>query len=398
MGFYKYYPLPSDRMGAIWTLLPIKGAYILEFGTSGTTRYTLNGFARIQGEENCKVYTTHLEETDIAMGDIKRLDSAIETIIEKENPPVVFVMPSTISSVIGTDIEAYCKIYREKFPDTQIIYVKSDGFGGNWTLGVEDTLNLLVSHLTVECIKSDTLTFNLIGSCVDDYNYLSDTLEIVRLLKGSFGATPLCIMTSNTHMNDIKNMSSAHFNLVLRKEGLLAAQMLKEKYGTPYVYGKPYGLKGTLDWLNEISKTIKKSMDDVFIEEETIILENTLKQSKNLLKQRKIVMGGSIDTIKGLADFANEAGFYIKHMWCNVPDLEKKEIPFFQEKKWEGIILEGDYDIVMGNAIALGLAKPVAKKIQIDIPNYKFSPIQNSHNPYVGFQGALNLLGLWINP
>lgn len=131
MALYKYYPMPSDRMGSLWTLLPIKDAYILEFGTSGTTRFELNSFARMQGEQNSKIFTTHLDETDIALGEMTRLDKAIDEIIKSHNPTVIFVMPSTLSATMGADIAIHCKIYEKKYNNTKIIPIKNDGFQGN---------------------------------------------------------------------------------------------------------------------------------------------------------------------------------------------------------------------------------------------------------------------------
>ncbi len=114
MGLYKYYSIPSDRMGALWTLLSIRGACILEFGTAGTTRFALNNFHKMKGVQNSQLYTTHLDENDIAMGDVSRMDKAIEDIVSEGLATNIFLMSSTVSSVIGIDLEAYWYIYSEK--------------------------------------------------------------------------------------------------------------------------------------------------------------------------------------------------------------------------------------------------------------------------------------------
>ena len=402
MGLYKYYPIPSDRMGALWTLLPIKGSCILEFGTSGTTRFELNSFAKMQGNQNSKIFSTHLDETDIAMGQMLRLNNAVDEIIENHKPPVLFIMPSTLSATMGTDITAYCCEYQQKYVDTKIIPIKSDGFHGNWNIGIMDTLNILANNLPIETEKSTMLTYNIIGSCADDFNYYADLYEIQRILKEGFEAKPVCIMTSDAHISDFKAMGGVHVNIVLRSEGIAAAQTLEKRFGTPYVYGRPYGLKGTLEWIKKISEVLKISCTQEFIKLEKKQLESALKiVSSHAIQRRKIsiALGGHTDVVKGLKDFfENEVGFTIAHAWCNCPDMSSEEVPFYNENKWEELVKEGEFDVLMGNAIMLNLGKDQCKKLQIDNPNYKFSFLQYPYTPFIGFRGALYLLNSCINP
>ncbi|WP_032122691.1 nitrogenase component 1 [Clostridium amazonitimonense] len=402
MALYKYYPIPSDRMGSLWTLLPIKDAYILEFGTSGTTRFELNSFARMQGEQNSKIFATHLDETDIALGEMTRLDKAIDEIIKRDNPPVIFVMPSTLSATMGSDIAMNCRKYQKKYSDTQIIPIKNDGFQGNWTMGVRDTLDTLVKTIPVDINKTENLTFNIIGSCADDFNYLSDVYEIKRILKGCFNADPTCIMTSDTSISDIKSMGSSHINIALRNEGINACKTLENRFGTPYVFGKPYGLKGTLQWIEKISEALKVKCNDDFIKSEVKELEPAIKVALNYTSQFKkpsVAIGAHFDVVSGIMDFLkDEAGFNISHAWCTSPDMKTDNIPFYKENQWEEIIKNGDYQILMGNAATLSISKNKCKKIQIDIPTYEFHFLKYPYAPYVGFRGALNLLNKCLNP
>lgn len=402
MGLYKYYPVPSDRMGALWTLLPIKGGCILEFGTSGTTRFALNSFSRMQGEQNSRIYSTHMDENDIAMGQVIRLEKAMEEILKTERPPVIFVMPSTLSATIGTDIASHCSLYQEKYPDIKILPLKSDGFRGNWTQGVREVLELLVCNLPEESERTQKPTFNIIGSCADDYNYFSDSYEIIRMLKEGFNAVPLCVMTSDTHISDIKAMGGAHVNIVLRQEGIEAARRLEERFGTPYVAGRPYGLKASLQWMEQVSERLKIKCDAEYMEYEQKMLSGALKIASayaSRIHEPYMAIGGHFDIVKGLLDFAKEeVGFVPGAVWCTSPDRADESIPFYKESQWEEAVTKGQYGIIMSNAVALHLAKQDCRKIQIDIPSYEFCPIKYPYTPYVGFRGAQYLLNKWINP
>ena len=41
MSLVRFLPVPSDRMGMLWSLLTIAEALVLEYGPSGTTHYSM---------------------------------------------------------------------------------------------------------------------------------------------------------------------------------------------------------------------------------------------------------------------------------------------------------------------------------------------------------------------
>jgi hypothetical protein len=58
-------------------------------------------------------FTTDITEFDVIYGGEKRLFKAIREIIEKTDPPAVFVYQTCVTAMIGDDIEAVCKRARE---------------------------------------------------------------------------------------------------------------------------------------------------------------------------------------------------------------------------------------------------------------------------------------------
>lgn len=397
MGLYKYYSIPSDRMGALWTLLSIRGACILEFGTAGTTRFALNNFHKMKGVQNSQLYTTHLDENDIAMGDVSRMDKAINDIVKEGLVTNIFLMSSTVSSVIGIDLEAYCYIYREKHPHINFIYISNDGFKGDWTLGIKNTLETLVDNIPKEVNKSENFTYNIIGACADDYNYEVDCMEVDRIMKDGFNGENVCTLTSNTSIKEIENMGAAHLNIVMRSEGEEAAKVLERNFGTPYVMGRPYGLKGTFEWIKKIEKEAKISIKKEFVENEEKLLKEKIDEASLVLKNKSICLSGHYDVVRGIRDFMrDEIGININNIWCSSPSLSTEEVPFYEEKIWEEIILKGDYDILMGNGVVTNIGKENCKKLQIDLPNLVYSRGEQDDNPYVGFKGALCILNKLI--
>lgn len=397
MGLYKYYSIPSDRMGALWTLLSIKESCILEFGTAGTTRFALNNFHKMKGVQNSQLYTTHLDENDIAMGDVSRMDKAVDDIVNEGLATTIFLMSSTVSSVIGIDLEAYCYIYSEKYPQINFIYISNDGFKGDWTLGVKNVLETLVTQIPKEVNKSQNFTYNIIGACADDYNYAADCLEVDRIMKEAFDGENVCTLTSNTSIKEIENMGAVHLNIVMRSEGEKAAKVLERNFGTPYVMGRPYGLKGTFEWIKKIEKAAKISINKEFVENEEKLLKEEIYEASLVSKNSSICLSGHYDVVIGIRDFLrDEIGININNIWCSSPSLSTEEVPFYEEKIWEEIILKGDYDILMGNGVVINIGKEDCEKLQIDLPNLVYSRGEHVDNPYVGFKGALCILNKLI--
>ena len=104
MSLYRYLPTPSDRMGLIWALLTAPGAIVLEYGPAGTTHYSVGSYGAMGLEPNQKIFTTHLGQEDVVMGDVSRLEEAIRELDQNYAPNVIFVVSSAVISVIGTDI------------------------------------------------------------------------------------------------------------------------------------------------------------------------------------------------------------------------------------------------------------------------------------------------------
>ena len=66
---------------------------------------------------------------------------------------------------------------------------------------------------------------------------------------------------AGSELETLQKIPAAQLNIVINEElGLETAKYLKERYGTPYVVaGIPYGLKGTLRWLEKIAEVSEKN-------------------------------------------------------------------------------------------------------------------------------------------
>ena len=398
MGLFKNFPIPSERMGELLALLPVEGIAILEFGPAGTTHFSIEGFGSLQAKKRCLLLTTDIDGSDIALGLTKRLEHAIDEVVRKHRPKLLFVSASSISSVIGTDIASILLMMQPDYEETVFIPLTSGGLHDYFSKGIEEALYLLVKHgLSLE-EKEEGNFFNLIGSVADEYNYEADAMELIRTVEGAFPIKAGCILPSECTIDEVIRMKQAKVNLVIRKEGIRAAEYMKKKYGIPYVYKKPYGMKQTIAWLEEIGEAIDMTCNQEFIAKETMRIEEAMRDSamRRMMHRKSALLSGHYDTVAGIASYFKEEGIAaVEVLACNNPKHATEEVPFIAEKEWISIVEQFDGDILFSDAVTLS-AREDKRAVQIANPNLDHR-IYYPYIPYTGFRGGLYLLEQILN-
>lgn len=406
MGLHRFKPMPSGRMGIFWTLSGIRESAIVEFGCMGHNLYGGSSLRRagIYKGYGSSLYATYIDETDISLGTTWRLEAVINQIIKAENPKVIFLQPSAIPEVIGTDLFALCNLMQPDFPETRLIPIGHGSFAISQHRGVREALLALAEKLPADIGPAKTPSYNIIGSCPDLLRYGADANEIVRLMKGAWDMNPICILSSNTSVTDIESMGAANINLVIRREGIPAAEILKKRFGTPYIFGRPYGIKRTSDWLMEAGCVLGQEPDKIFIKTEQELALAQIDQAYDYFEGNEwsypdeavLSIGGHIDVVKGVLAFATtELPMHKGICWCDCPEMADDEIPYFSEEEWIPVVKNHNKGYLMFSGEAL---KWAGKNTQLQITNpdimWRIHPYEP---PFMGYRGAVHLVNLWIN-
>lgn len=404
MGLHRFKPLPAGRMGILWTLATIRDTALVEFGCMGHMLYSGVTLKRAGVHDACKLYSTHIDETDIALGGTERLNHTIANVVKHDHPRVIFLVPSSIPEVIGTDISALCKELQPEYPGVRLLPFGHGGFNVTQHRGVQEALLLLAKMLTSDVKRTPQPTYNIIGSCADLFRFQADAGELARMMEGAYGIKPLCVMTSDTSIEEIENMGGAHINLVIRREGESAAKYLEQRFGTPYLLGRPYGIEGTTRWLKEIAQISDLTADAAFLKAQREIcrkqLASVMPSFKHIVrahpKEAVLSLGGHTDVVRGILSFGcGELALVKGTCWCDCPDMNSEDIPYFSEDEWTRAIQEHKKGHLMASGEALEWA---GRNIELQISNpdtkWRLHPYEP---PFLGFHGAVHLANLWIN-
>lgn len=391
-------------MGTLWTLSTIKDAYIVEFGPAGTTHFAVEGLMQLNADHNANVYTTHIDETDISFGKQDRLENAILEVDGQYHPKYIFIMASSISAIIGTDIESICYEMQPRI-NAKLIPITTGGYGGDHTLGIETSLNMLCEEIVQESENKKSKSYNIIGNNGDTFNFLSDVEEIKSLMRNGFDFDVNTIFTAYTSIEEIEKASKAEINLVLRGEGIKAAKTLQKTHNIDYDYGRPYGLEGTTLWLKGLEEVLGVRANKIYINRKTVEIRKHLISYRFMIREienKSTILVGDYDVVIGLAGLVEELGLkvesiIVKHKPCKeiknrIPIEWEDRIKFdMSERELEEYLKSTPSYLLLADGSTLKLENSSRLQMQIANPNFlKYSIYP--YTPFVGYNGTLYMI------
>lgn len=198
-------------------------------------------------------FTTSMNEQDIIFGGEKHLYRAIKEIVEKHNPPAVFVYQTCVPAMIGDDIEAVCKAAQTKF-GKPIIPINVPGFVGSKNLGNKLAGEALLDYVigTEEPEFTTPYDINIIG----EYN-LSGELWQVKPLLDELGIRILATLSGDAKYHEVARSHRARAAMMVCSKAMInVARKMEERYGIPFFEGSFYGISDMSDSLRKISQLL----------------------------------------------------------------------------------------------------------------------------------------------
>ncbi|MCL2226382.1 MAG: nitrogenase component 1 [Oscillospiraceae bacterium] len=400
MSLYRFLPAPSHRMAVMWTLMSVKDAIVLEYGPAGTTHYSMGLFGSMGLSNENRLFTTHISEDDVVMGDVSRLENAIVELDASFKPKVIFVMESGVTSVIGTDIHGVCKHIQEKV-SAHVISVGEGGLRGDYATGLCEAYKTIVSQLPVDGAQQQQ-TINILGASAGSYRITSDVWELKDLFNRAFGLRVGVCLGLETPVKEIQQMSGASLNVALRTEAIPCAEILKDRFGTPFVYGSPYGYSGTLSWLKEIGVALGVDINEIV--EETLAQkdqesrQNLMPGMMGGIRQFNATIVGDYDLLRGISAFLKEAGITHVNMICShgLKDVTHKAegITYFETEKERLMFLKSiNNHLLLADDVSMHVAPKDNMGVCVSFPFSKHPQVA-THLPIMGERGADMLLEL----
>jgi len=213
---------------------------------------------------------TCLVEEHVVFGGEPKLRNLIKSTIELVKGDLFAVVSGCVPSLIGDDIDAIVREFKEKSP---LIHVKAPGFGGTSYQGYELFFEALAEqYLEPQPVKKGTI--NLLGVVPFQHLFWKGNLAVLQATFAKIGVDANIIVTEFNGVENLRRIPVAELNVVLSPwNGHRAAKAFEQKFGTPWQSHPrlPVGPKQTTSLIREVAQALsldKTLVDRVIAEEE----------------------------------------------------------------------------------------------------------------------------------
>lgn len=346
-------------------------------------------------------FTTDIGENDVVMGGEKRLFRAIGEIVEKYDPPAIFVYQTCVPALIGDDIEAVCKAAARKY-GKPVIPVLSPGFAGSKNLGNKLAGEALLDHVigTLEPEYTTPYDINLIG----EYN-LSGELWQVKPLFERLGIRLLACISGDARYREVAWSHRARAAMVVCSKAMInIARKMQERYGIPYFEGSFYGISDTSDALRNLARLLveRGAPADLLDRTEALIAEEEARAWARLAPYRERLRGKRVLLVTGgvkswsVVAALQEIGMVVVGTSVKKSTAEDKErireimgedahmIEELSPREMYAMLRESGADLLMAG----GRSQYVALKARIPFLDIN----QERHHAYAGYEGMVELV------
>jgi nitrogenase molybdenum-cofactor synthesis protein NifE len=346
-------------------------------------------------------FTTDMSEQDIVMGGEKRLYKSIKEIIEKYNPPAVFVYQTCVPAMIGDDIEAVCKSASKKF-GKPVIPINSPGFVGPKNLGNKLAGEAILEHVigTEEPEYTTPYDINIIG----EYN-LSGELWQVKPLLDELGIRILSCISGDARYHEVASSHRARAAMMVCSKAMInVARKMEERYGIPFFEGSFYGVADMSESLREIARLLVergaaeelKARTEAVIQREEARAWSRLESYRSRLEGKRVLLitGGvkSWSVVAALQEVGLEiVGTSVKKSTKEdkerIKELMGDDAHMFDDmtpREMYKMLKEARADIMLSGGRSQFVALK-AKMPWLDIN-------QERHHAYAGYEGMVDLV------
>ncbi len=278
--------------GSRVVLYPIADALHLVHGPIGCAVYTwdIRGSLSSGPELHRLSFSTDLQEKDVIFGGEKKLEAALDELIDRHDPKAVFVYSTCIVGIIGDDLEAVCRTMSEK-KGIPVLPVQSEGFKGSKREGYNAACKAMFRLVgTGDTSDISPVSVNILG----DFN-LAGEIWIIREYLERMGVEVVANISGDGRVADVRRCHGAALNVVQCSGATLdLAKMMEEKYGVPYIRVSYLGIEDMADSLYYIADHFKDIDPEITTKTSNLVRDELEVLMPELARFRKDLEGKKV--------------------------------------------------------------------------------------------------------
>ena len=309
---YRIIPIyTSDVSGVCSALYELGGMVVIHDPSGCNSTYNTHDEIRWYNQDSL-IFISGLTEIDAVMGNDEKFLSDIKEAAGELHPKFIALVSSPIPFMNGTDFPALAKVL-ETETGIPAFAVPTNGMH-DYVYGAGKALEEIARRFVPEQMEDrngSERTVNLLGATPLDFGPISKVEELKKNLE-QYGWKTISTWAMGDYLEDLAQAGKAEMNLVISSVGLMAAKMLKEKYGTPYVIGTPYK-----EYAERISEALEKRIQIPAIEDRR---RENLQGTGN--SEKIITLIGEPVTIGSLAAIIERRHHYKTRILCPLENAE----------------------------------------------------------------------------
>ena len=309
---YRIIPIyTSDVSGVCSALYELGGMVVIHDPSGCNSTYNTHDEIRWYDQDSL-IFISGLTEIDAVMGNDEKFLSDIKETAGELHPKFIALVSSPIPFMNGTDFPALSKVL-ETETGIPAFAVPTNGMH-DYVYGAGKALEEIARRFVPEQMEDrngSERTVNLLGATPLEFGPISKVEELKKNLE-QYGWKTISTWAMGDSLEDLAQAGKAEMNLVISSVGLMAAKMLKEKYGTPYVIGTPYK-----EYAERISEALEKRIQIPAIEDRR---RENLQGTGN--SEKIITLIGEPVTIGSLAAIIERRHHYKTRILCPLENAE----------------------------------------------------------------------------
>ena len=230
----------ADTSGVCSMLYELGGMVVVHDASGCNSTYSTHDEPRWYRQDSM-IYISALSETDAILGNDEKLIADVAAAAKDLSPRFIALCGAPVPLLAGTDFPA---IAAEIEARTGIpTFGLHTGGIRSYLAGASEALKAVVAHFCTDSLSRTAVpSVNIIGATPLDFSINGTVESIIGWLKRS-GFELVSCMAMGSSIDDIRRASAAHVNLVVSSCGIATAELLRQRFGTPWVAGVPVGEK-----------------------------------------------------------------------------------------------------------------------------------------------------------
>jgi len=228
----------ADTSGVCSMLYELGGMVVVHDASGCNSTYSTHDEPRWYRQDSM-IYISALTEADAVLGNDEKLIADVTAAAKDLSPRFIALCGAPVPLLAGTDFPAIAAEIESR-TGIPSFGLHTSGMHSYLT-GAAEALEAFVSHFCTDGLpRTDAPSANIIGATPLDFSVNGTVESIIGWLdKAGFGLVSCMAMGSSP--DDIRRASAAHVNLVVSSCGIAAAELLRKRFGTPWVAGVPVG-------------------------------------------------------------------------------------------------------------------------------------------------------------